>query len=228
MVLLSERVVSRFRNRREAGRILGERLAALRAEQPVVVGLPRGGVPVAAEVARALDAPLDVLLVRKLGLPFQPELGFGAIGEGDVRVLDADIVRQTGITGAEIVAVEARERAELFRRIRRYRGDRAPVSLAARTVVIVDDGLATGSTARAAVKVARARGASRVVVAIPVAAPETAARLAAQADEVVSLITPARFLAVGEWYDDFEQTTDDEVASLLQAGARSEDRHVAS
>ncbi len=222
MVLSSERVISRFRDRREAGRILGERLAALGAEQPVVLGLPRGGVPVAAEVARALDAPFDVLLVRKLGLPLQPELGFGAIGEGGVRVLDADMVRRARITDADIAAVEARERAELVRRVRRYRGDRAPLSLAARTVLIVDDGLATGSTARVAVNVARARGARRVVVAVPVAPPETAARLAAQADEVVSLITPVRFLAVGEWYDDFEQTTDDEVASLLQAGARSE------
>lgn len=196
--------------------MLGERLAALRAEQPVVLGLARGGVPVAAEVAQALDAPLDVLLVRKLGLPFQSELGFGALGEDDAGVLDVEMVRRAAITGADIAAVVARERGELVRQVQCYRGDRAPISLGARTVVIVDDGLATGSTARVAINVARARGARPVVVAVPVAAPETAARLAAQADEVVSLITPVEFLAVGEWYDDFDQTTDNEVTSLLQ------------
>ena len=197
----------------------------MRAEKPVVLALPRGGVPVAAEVARALGAPLDILLVRKLGLPSQPELGFGAIGEGGVRVLNAELVRRVGVTAAEIAEVEAHERAELVRRVQRYRGDRTPLALAGRTVVIVDDGLATGGTARVAVEVARARGARRVVVAVPVAPHETAAELAAHADEVVSLVTPAGFRGVGQWYDDFEQTTDDEVVSLLQVGARSDGRN---
>jgi putative phosphoribosyl transferase len=176
------------------------------------------------EVARALDAPLDVLLVRKLGLPSQPELGFGAIGEEDVQVLDAELVARAGITDAQIAAVKARERAVLVRRVRRYRGERPPLSLSDRTVVIVDDGMATGSTALVAIEVARVRGARRIVVAVPVSPPETVARLAAQADEVVCLCIPAWFLAVGEWYDDFEQTTDDEVASLLQSGAGRDER----
>ena len=207
-----------FRNRHEAGRLLGEHLAPLRQEQPVVLALPRGGVPVAAEVARALGAPLDVIVVRKLGVPFQPEVGFGAIGEGGVRLFDADLIRRAGITEREVAEVEARERAELDRRVRRYRGDRPPLPIAGRTVVIVDDGLATGGSARAAVQVARAQGARRIVLAVPVAPPETVVQLQDEADQVVSLVTPPRFVAVGLWYDDFEQTSDDEVAALLRDG----------
>ena len=207
-----------FRDRREAGRLLAERLAPLHDDRPVVLALPRGGVPVAAEVARALDAPLDVIVVRKLGLPFQPELGYGAIGEGGVRVLDTDLVRRVGLTVHEQAIVEAHERDELLRRVNRYRGDRQPIPINGRTVVIVDDGLATGGSAHVAVQVARAQGARRIIVAVPVASPEALTRLQSEADQVVSLITPARFVAVGKWYDDFEQTSDDEVALLLGRG----------
>ncbi len=212
----SERVHPSFRDRREAGRLLAERVAGLRAESPVVLGLPRGGVPVAAEVARALRAPLDVIVVRKLGVPYQPELGFGAIGEGDVRLLDDDLVRQTGLSSREVEAVARREQDELARRVARYRHGRAPIPIRGRTVVIVDDGLATGGTAAVAVRVARELGARRVVVAVPVAPPETIVRLRAEADDVISLLTPARFVAVGQWYDDFDQTSDEEVARLLE------------
>jgi putative phosphoribosyl transferase len=208
-----------FGDRREAGRRLAERLAPLRDQQPIVLALPRGGVPVAAEVARALDAPLDVIVVRKLGLPFQPELGFGAIGEGGVCVLDSDLIRRAGLTERDIARVESEEQRELIRRARRYREDRPPIPIEGRTVVIVDDGLATGATALAAVHVARAQGARRIVVAVPVAPPETIRQLQTEADQVVSLVTPTDFVAVGLWYKNFEQTSDDEVAALLGGGS---------
>jgi putative phosphoribosyl transferase len=209
--------VARFRDRRDAGRHLAAALAHLRAEHPVVLGLPRGGVPVAAEVAAALGAPLDVILVRKLGVPYQPELAMGAIGEDGVRVLNRDLIARAGITDTEIARVEAAERAELERRARRFRGDRPAVPLEGRTVVIVDDGLATGATARAAVQVARAHGARRVVLAVPVAPPDTAAALAADADEVIAVVQPTPFYAIGQFYDDFTQTPDDEVIAALDA-----------
>src|SRR5947209_14781870 len=148
-----------FRDRREAGQRLAERLSGLRGSRPLVLGLPRGGVPVAFEVARALDAPLDVMVVRKLGVPFQPELGMGAVGEGGVRVLDPHIVRVAQVTDDELAAVEARERVELERRVRMYRGDRSMIGLAGRTVIVIDDGIATGGTARAALQIARSHGA---------------------------------------------------------------------
>jgi putative phosphoribosyl transferase len=207
----------RFRDRADAGRQLASRLLPLRREDVVVLGLPRGGVAVAAEVARALGAPLDVILVRKLGVPAQPELGMGAIGEGDARVINADVVRYSGVTEADIAAVERRERSELERRIKRYRGDAPREPLAGRVAVLVDDGIATGSTARAACQVARAQGAARVLLAVPVAPPSAAAALAGDADELVCLETPQRFLAIGEWYEDFSQTRDEEVVSLLRA-----------
>jgi putative phosphoribosyl transferase len=204
-----------FRNRQDAGRRLADRLAALREERPVVVGLPRGGVPVAAEVASALDAPLDVIIVRKLGVPAQPELGMGAIGEDGVRVLNETVVRAAGVPAGAIDAVEQRERAEVERRARRYRGDRARLSLDGRTVIVVDDGIATGGTARAAVQVARAQGARRVVLAVPVAPPGAVEEMRAVADEVVCVESPHGFAAVGQWYEDFTQTSDDEVVRLL-------------
>jgi putative phosphoribosyl transferase len=206
-----------FVDRSDAGRRLASRMLHLRGEDVVVLGLPRGGVPVAAEVARALNAPLDVIVVRKLGVPFQPELGMGAIGEGDVRIVNPEVVAITHVTDAEIAAVEKRERAELERRARRFRGDRRRTPLTGRTAVIVDDGIATGSTARAACQVAKAQGAARVVLAAPVAPPSACAALAADADEVVCLETPRRFMAIGEWYQDFSQTSDAEVISLLRA-----------
>lgn len=212
-----------FVDRRDAGWRLGERLRGLAwTDDVVVVGLPRGGVPVAFHVARALGAPLDVIVVRKLGVPYQPELGFGAIGEGGVRVVNEDVVRLAALTPDEMADVERRERAELDRRARRFRGDREPVELAGRTVVVVDDGIATGGTARAACQVARAHGASRVVLAVPVGAPETVASLRRDADEVVCLDTPDHFYAIGAWYDDFSQATDEDVVECLRQAAEEQ------
>lgn len=206
-----------FRDRTQAGQLLAERLGHLREAQPVVVALPRGGVPVAAEIARALDAPLDVLIVRKLGAPIQPELALGAIGEGGVRVVNHDVAAAVGVDERELDAIAARESAEIERRRERYRGDRPMLPIDGRTVIIVDDGLATGATARAAVLVARALGAARVVVAVPVGAPDSLRELAHHADEVVTLAAPPRFAAVGAWYRDFRQVTDAEVDEALRA-----------
>ena len=214
-----------FRDRREAGRRLAERLSGLRATSPLILGLPRGGVPVAYEVAKALGAPLDILVVRKLGVPFQPELGMGAVGEDGVRVLNADVLRQAGVTEARLAQVEARERAEVEERAARLRGGRPAIPLQGRTAVIVDDGLATGGTARAAVRVARERGAARVILAVPVAPPETVAALRRDADDVVAVETPEPFFAIGGWYSDFSPTSDDEVIELLAHGGA--DRQVA-
>lgn len=185
----------------------------------MVLGLPRGGVPVAYEVARALDAPLDVIVVRKLGVPFQPELAMGAIGERDVRVLNDDIIRRGEIADTEIAEVERRERADLDTQARRFRAGRDRADLAGRTAVIVDDGVATGSTARAACQVARLLGAARVILAVPVGAPDSLAALAEVCDEVVCLYAPDFFMAVGTWYEDFRHVNDAEVASLLDRAA---------
>ena len=209
-----------FRDRTDAGRRLAAELARFREEDVVVVGLPRGGVPVAAEVAAALNAPLDVLVVRKLGVPYQPELGMGAIGEDDVRVLNPEVIHTARVTEQDIAAVETSERAELSRRAQRYRGDRPRLTLDEKTVIVVDDGVATGGSALAAIKVARAHGAGRVVLAVPVAPPETVQTLQAEADEVICLETPAWFRAVGAWYDDFSATTDDEVVTILARATR--------
>lgn len=208
-----------FADRIDAGRRLGARLQHLRGEDLVVVGLPRGGVPVAAEVARALDAPLDVIMVRKLGVPFQPEVAMGAIGEGGVHVLNQAVVRSAAIHRAEFAAVEERERAELERRTRRFRGDRSRVPLAGRTVVVVDDGIATGSTARAACQVVRAHGAAHVVVAVPVAPPGWTRKFDGLADELFCLSTPELFFGIGQFYADFSQTGDEEVAACLRSAA---------
>jgi uncharacterized protein (TIGR00369 family) len=207
----------RFRNRSDAGRRLAGRLQFLRTEDVVVLGLPRGGVPVAAEVARALGAPLDVILVRKLGVPAQPELGLGAIGESGARVINPEVVRYAHVSEAEIAQVERKERAELQRRAQRFREDAAHEPLAGRIAVIVDDGIATGATARAACQVARALGAATVVLAVPVAPPSADTAMRGDADEVICLEMPERFLAIGEWYEDFAQTSDEEVVALLRA-----------
>jgi putative phosphoribosyl transferase len=204
-----------FRDRIDAGRRLAARLCHLRGEDVVVLGLPRGGVPVAAEVAAALAAPFDVIVVRKLGVPFQPELAMGAVGEGGIRVIDNEVVRLVGVSPAELAAVEARERAELVRRAERFRQGEERIDLAGRTVVIVDDGIATGSTARAACAVARAAHAGRVVLAVPVAPVGWRERLAGVADELVCVATPEPFVAVGQFYADFRQTTDEEVVACL-------------
>ena len=207
----------RFRNRSDAGQRLAGRLEHLRGKDAVILGLPRGGVPVAAEVARALGAPLDIILVRKLGVPAQPELGMGAIGESDARVINPDVVRYAQVSEAQMAEVERRERAELQRRAQRFRGGAPHEPLAGRIAVIVDDGIATGSTARAACQEARAMGAARVLLAVPVAPPGADVGMRGDADEVICLEMPARFLAIGEWYEDFAQTSDEEVIALLRA-----------
>lgn len=209
----------KFKDRADAGRRLAEHVLEFRSEDPVVLALPRGGVPVAYEVATALQAPLDIIVVRKVGVPFQPELAMGAIGEGDVRIVNERVMQVTGLTDREFGAAEAREREELARRALRFRGDRRRVPLTGRTALIVDDGIATGSTVRAACHVARAHGAARVVVATPVAPPETVTALRRDADEVVALTTPERFGAIGQFYADFTQTTDAEVVRLLELAA---------
>ncbi|MGW0562270.1 alpha/beta family hydrolase [Streptomyces sp. NPDC003016] len=217
-----------FTDRTDAGRRLALALRHLEPEGPVVLGLPRGGVPVAFEVARALGAPLDVVVVRKLGVPYHRELGFGAIGEGGARFISDDIVRRSGLREEDLVAVERAEEAELERRAQRFRGDRPRVALDGRTVVVVDDGIATGATAAAACEVVRAQGAARVVLAAPVAAPDAVARLSTEADDIVCLSVPQMFRAVGEWYENFTQTSDEEVVALLaravQAGERAAKR----
>lgn len=211
-----------FLDRRDAGRRLAAHLGHLEGTEAVVLGLPRGGVPVAGEVAEALGAPLDVCLVRKLGVPFQPELGMGAIGEGGVRVINDDVVRMARVTPEALAEVEAREREVLDMRARRYRGGREPVALRGRTVLVVDDGVATGSTARAACRIARARGAERIVLAVPVAPHDWTTRLGGDADELVCPHTPRDFFAIGQFYADFSQTGDDEVVTCLEeALARS-------
>lgn len=209
----------RYLDRSDAGRRLAGWLLVYRERDPVVLGLPRGGVPVAFEVAKALSAPLDVLVVRKLGVPSQPELAFGAIGEGGVRVLNDSVLRQVSVSDAEIAEVEAAQRTELQRRVQRYRGDRAPILLTGRVVVIVDDGFATGSTARAACLVARAQGAATVVLAAPIGALDTIAELRHYADDVVCPGAPKHFSAVGQGYDNFDQTSDEEVCTLLRCAA---------
>jgi putative phosphoribosyl transferase len=205
-----------FANRTEAGRRLALKLQHLRGTPVVVLGLPRGGVPVAYEVAKELGAPLDVIVVRKLGAPGQPELGMGAIGEDGVRVINQEVIGYVGASEAEVAQVEVAERAELERRARRFRGSRPRIPLAGRTAVVVDDGVATGSTARAACQVARAQGAARVVLAVPVAPPGWESKFGTEVDEFVCLDTPPSFYAVGQFYDDFPQTSDEEVVACLE------------
>lgn len=210
----------RFADRHDAGVALAARLRRFAGRNDVVVlALPRGGVPVGYEVARALDAPLDVFVVRKLGLPGYPELAMGAIASGDVRVLNDEVLALYPISPAAIDAVTNSERLELERRERAYRDGRAPVTVGGRIVILVDDGLATGSTMRAAVMAVRRLHPSRVVVAVPVGAPETCRVLRELADEVECMFTPEPFGAVGLWYLDFSQTRDEEVQQLLAASA---------
>lgn len=212
-----------LKNRKAAGRQLGERLLHLSIGNVVVLGLPRGGVPVAFEVARALRAPLDVIIVRKIGLPRQPELAMGAIGEGGVRIVNDDVTRSVGISESQFEAAERYERLELERRARLLRDDLPQMSLVGRSVVVVDDGIATGSTARVAYQVARTRGAARIVLAVPVASASLSADLAGLADEIIILISAKPFLAVGQWYEDFSQTTDNEVVELLKRSTQWEE-----
>ncbi|MGH6654626.1 MAG: phosphoribosyltransferase [Actinocrinis sp.] len=205
-----------FADRVEAGRALAARLEHLRGRRPVALGLPRGGVPVAYEVAHALDAPLDVIVVRKLGVPWLPELAMGAIGEDGSRVVDEDIVRRQRVTALMFDEVEQREAAELARRAAAYRAGRAAVPIEGRTVIVIDDGIATGATARAACRVATRRGAAYVVLAAPVLPPDLIGPLTAVADEVVWARAPQDMVAVGNWYADFDQLSDVEVMDLLK------------
>jgi len=210
----------RFRDRREAGRLLAQRLSAYKGRADLLVlALPRGGVPVAFEVARELEAPLDVLLVRKLGLPGHEELAIGAVATGGIRILDEDLLAQFGISEAMLGLIVEREQRELLRREQAYRGAAPPRDVRGKTVIVVDDGLATGSSMRAAALALRQRAPARLVVAVPVAPPSSCAALREQADDVVCARTPEPFAAVGQWYEDFGQTSDEEVCQLLALAA---------
>jgi putative phosphoribosyl transferase len=211
-------VVSLFQDRVDAGRPLADLLyaAGLGGDEVVVLGLPRGGVPVASEVARLLGTPLDVIIVRKLGVPSEPELAMGALGEDGVRVENEGVMESAALSGSDIGAIVRREEAELVRRARRYRKGRPRLDLQGRRAIIVDDGIATGSTARAACRVARAHGAARVVLAVPVAPKATVLALQDECDDIFSVASPESFYAVGEWYVDFSPTSDAEVVELLR------------
>ena len=206
---------SPFRDRSDAGRQLGAALATRPTHPEVVLAIPRGGVPVAYEVARTLDAPLDIVLVRKLGLPAQPEVAMGAIGEGGFRIVDDALLRSVRVDEADLRLVEDRENIELKRRAALYRGNRPPIPLAGRSIVVVDDGVATGSTAMVACLVARHAGARTIELAVPVAPLGWERRMGKSADTYFALTTPESFSSVGRWYQDFSQTTDDDVEQLL-------------
>ena len=213
----------RFIDRSDAGRQLAQRVAALKLDDPIVYALPRGGVPVAAEIAATIHAPLDLVLVRKIGAPMQPELAVGAIvdGEPPELVVNDDIARQTGADGGYIDRVGRRELAEIERRRARYLGDRPRPDPRGRTVIVVDDGIATGATAIAALRALKTRGAARRIVAVPVSPPDTVQRLEAEADEVICLMKPPDFWGISAFYVDFHQLDDDEVTRALDAAARS-------
>lgn len=213
----------RFKSREEAGKMLGQRLAAYAGRDDVLVlALPRGGVPVGYAVAQALDLQLDILLVRKLGVPGHEEYAMGAIASGGWSVLHRDVLNSLGITMAMVESVTRREAAELERRERLYRANRPPASLQGRTLILVDDGLATGASMQVALQAARAAKPARVIVAVPVAPPDTCRSLRGQADDIVCLQSPELFQAVGQWYERFDQTSDDEVIDLLDRAGRSQ------
>jgi putative phosphoribosyl transferase len=216
-------IPSRFRDRADAGRYLGELLSEYAGRSDVVVlALPRGGVPVGFEISLALEAPLDVFVVRKLGVPGREELAFGAIASGGARILNPDVIRYTRLTRDVIDAISERERAELTRREHLYRGEQPDTKLAGKTVILVDDGLATGASMRAAIAAVRAQSPARIVVAVPTAALDTCAALSAEVDELVSPLRPENFCAVSLWYDLFEQVSDDEVRRLLERATQED------
>ncbi len=214
----------RFADRYDAGRRLAQRLGEFAGRGDVLVfGLPRGGVPVAAVVAGALGAPLDVMVVRKLGLPAQPELAMGAIASGGAYVVNPQVVEQTGVTDAQMQAAIERERVELERRERAYRGERPFPDVSGRTVIVVDDGFATGATMRAAVQALRQYGPQEIVVAVPVAPPHVQDSTLREADRFIALLQPTPFYAVGQWYRNFDQTTDEEVTRLMREAHANRD-----
>lgn len=214
-VTIQSLMANRFADRADAGRRLARRLLALAAEDPVVLALPRGGVPVAAEVAGALGAPLDLIAVRKLGAPQNPEYGVGAVAEDGTRIIDGEAVAAIGLSAEGLEQIVERESAELSRRVSLYRGDREAPDLQGRTVIVVDDGIATGVTDTAAARAIRRRHPRHLVLAVPVCPPESAARLRGEVDELVCLVEPELLYGVGQWYDDFSQVTDDEVLAAL-------------
>ncbi|MCW2877311.1 MAG: phosphoribosyltransferase [Sphaerisporangium sp.] len=214
----SRKVLLPFADRAEAGNLLADRLAEAGLADPVVLALPRGGVAVAAPVAERLGVPLDVLVTRKIGHPQQPELGVGAIAEGGDPVFDSGFLLRLGIRASDLAPIVERERRELARRVTAYRGERRLPGLAGRDVIVVDDGLATGGTARAALRAVRMAGPGRLVLAVPVGSSRTVRALRDEADEVVVLATPPGFHAVGQWYERFEQLTDADVLRLLRLG----------
>ena len=212
---MAESSHARFADRRDAGRQLAEQLLPLADEGPVVVGLPRGGVPVAEEIATVLGAPLEILAVRKLGAPHNPEYGIGAIAEDGTRVFDSEALAVLGIDGGVLDSIVARETLELRRRVAAYRGDRAALPLSGRTAIVVDDGVATGVTDTAALRAIRRCHPRRLILAVPVCAPDSAARLREEADQVICLIEPRLLHGVGQWYRDFAQVSDEEVIAAL-------------
>lgn len=207
-----------FRDRTTAGRALAQRLSYLKNKEVVVLGLPRGGIPVAFEVAREIQAPLDVIVVRKLGVPFQPELAMGAVGEGGVVIRNNEVIAMANISTDQFTQAQTQESKEVANRATRFREGRSSISLKGRLALIVDDGVATGSTAQAACEVARALGAEKVILAVPVGSNEALSVLSTKADEVICLETPENFFAVGEWYEDFSPVSDEEVIRLLKIG----------
>ncbi len=214
--LPSARSWTRFQDRTEAGRRLAEALSEHRGEDPIVLALPRGGVPVGYEVARALHAALDVWVVRKIGVPWHPELGVGAVAEGGYVYLSPDIVSQVGMSPEQVSTATDAQRLEVERRVRAFRGARPRPALAGRTVILVDDGIATGGTVRAAIGAIRAQQPAKIVLAVPVAAPETVAELAPEVDRVVAILQPSDLYAIGVWYVDFSQVPDEEVVRILE------------
>lgn len=215
-----------FNNRTDAGRALGERLQYLQGQDVVVLGLPRGGVPVAQEVSKAIHAPLDVIVIRKLGVPTQPELAMGAVGEGGALFINDEVLRMIQVSPEDFTKVRKREEDEVSTRALKFRGGRSPMPLKGRTALIVDDGIATGSTAQAACKVARAMGAEKIILAVPVGSREAISALKKDADEVVCLETPIDFIAVGQWYRDFSSVSDEEVVESLLSKPKEIDQTV--
>lgn len=215
----------RFIDRRHAGRVLAQALLHHAGEKDLIVlGLPRGGVPVAYEVSKALRSPLDVMVVRKLGVPGWEELAMGAIASGGIRVMNQDVVLATGVAPEAIERAVATQQRELERRELRYRGHTRAPEIAGKTVILIDDGIATGASIRAAIQAIRSQAPTELIVAVPVAAPETCAELRPMVDDLVALLTPDNFTAVGQWYDDFSQTSDEEVTQLLRQASEDQSR----